>query len=152
MVARSRYRLFAFTGAAHFLRNQYSSGTICLFLVLMKNFFSKYKKNILQLAGLSVAFIVTGNVLFIYLVLFFLITMLVLPAVYQRITHFIDNVINAAGIAIKTVVLTFMFLLIIVPVSFIRKIFTKKDDSLPGETFFITRNKTMTASDLEKMW
>ena len=65
---------------------------------------------------------------------------------WSKLTHLIGSVVNK-------VVLTIVFIFVLIPLSFLSKVFKKKAISGQlGNSYFKTRSTTYTKEDLENIW
>ena len=113
-------------------------------------FISTYKKNILQFIGLIITYLVTKNNAFIVLFAFFSLLILLFPKIYFQISNSLDLFINYIGKTIKSALFFLVFILIIIPVSVLKKTFKKQKQK--NETHFIEINTEISSEDLVKMW
>lgn len=116
----------------------------------MKNFISKYKKNILQFIGLIIGYFITKSILFIALLVLFTVLILFFPNIYFKLSISIDAIINFIGNSIKNILFFFLYIFILTPTSLLQKTFKKNKEK--SATYFIEVNKKITSEDLIKMW
>jgi hypothetical protein len=65
---------------------------------------------------------------------------------WSKLSHAIGSIMN-------NVILTIVFILILIPLSVLSKVFKKKAvNNRPGNSYFRTRNTTYTKKDLENIW
>lgn len=89
---------------------------------LVKKYFLKYQKSIIQIIGLIIGYLLFHKSLLLYLSLSLLFILILFPTQSVQITKYTDSLISLIGTIIKSVLLFFMFYFIIVPISVVYKL------------------------------
>jgi hypothetical protein len=113
---------------------------LCLLYILM-SFFKKYKTIYFQLIGFIILYYRFEKIILLLFCIALALLPLVFPKIALKYVLFFEKLLNLIGNLVKDILFTFVFCFIIIPISFIKRIFGKK--SKPQQTKSI---------DLKKMW
>ncbi|MFN8284380.1 MAG: hypothetical protein U0U67_14260 [Chitinophagales bacterium] len=117
----------------------------------MKHYLVKYKKNLLQIIGLSLGFLLFRKLVLLYIALFLLALLIIAPTYSNLFIHYTDKLISFIGNWIKSVLLFFFFVFIIIPISVLMKIFSKvKTENT--DSYFVVKSEVTEKINFEKMW
>lgn len=115
----------------------------------MKVLLRKYQKNLLQIAGMLIAFFITRRLFFLYLGIGFFLLLLIAPGLSLQFGEGIDRLLRYIGKIIKRILFGLLFILLLTPLSFLRKCFAKGSRKDPTSGY---SSPGGTAGDLSKMW
>lgn len=105
----------------------------------------------LQIIGLFLGFLLFKKLLLLYIALFLLTLLLITPVYSDLFILYTDKLISFIGNCIKSFFLCFFFVLIIIPISLLMKIFTKSK-TINSPSFFILKDTILEKINFEKMW
>ncbi len=105
------------------------------------SFFKKYKTIYFQLIGFIILYYRFEKIILLLFCIALALLPLVFPKIALKYVLFFEKLLNLIGNLVKDILFTFVFCFIIIPISFIKRIFGKK--SKPQQTKSI---------DLKKMW
>jgi uncharacterized membrane protein len=102
---------------------------------------------------LGIIYWYTKNPWFLLAALVLGITGLLFKALAEKICLLWSKLSHAIGSIMNNVILTIVFIFILIPLSFLSKVFKKKAvNNRIGESYFRTRNTTYTKEHLENIW
>ena len=117
----------------------------------MRKLVQAYKKNILQVIGFTLGFLIFHKPLLLVFALVLLLLLLAMPAQAVVVTSFIDKIIEFIGKVIKNILLFLTYVIVVVPLSLTMRIFGKKKTVETG-SYYVMRNNSASPTDMTKMW
>ena len=119
----------------------------------MKKYFQNYKKSITQIVGLTIGYLLFHKLILLYLSFTLLLILIFLPKLSLQITKYTDVLITYIGTVLKSILLSFMFFVIIIPISIVYNL--KRQNKINNKTaisFFQQRESEFSAIGFKKMW
>ena len=112
----------------------------CLLYILM-SFLKKYKNIYFQLIGFGILYYRFEKTILLYFCIALVLLPIVFPNIALKYILFFEKLLNLIGDLIKDILFAIIFCFIIIPISFIKRIFGKK-----------TNEPQIKSIDLKKMW
>jgi hypothetical protein len=114
----------------------------------MSKFLQTYKKNLLQVLGISIAGYVTKNAAFYYVAACLLLILLFFPAFSLLLVQYTDKFLYLIANLFKRILLAVLFIIFITPLACIMRLLERKKNG-PA---YISRLSDFQPTDMRKMW